>query len=125
MCKSFVCFCLSVASYFRSKGSNVYCCLVDISKVFDKKDHNALLLDVHDRGMPFYVMQLFSNGWSKLRDYVLWNGFCSEYFPVGSGVQQGSLFEGKFRNLLIDRVYFVCCKSEVLVVKCTVFLVVL
>ena len=77
----------------------MFYCSLDIAKAFDQIDHDALLKIMLQRGMPYYVVRMFSNWWNKLYDKVLWKGGLSDSFAVGSGVLQGSILGGKFFNL--------------------------
>ena len=92
-----------VVNYFRDLGSNVYCCSLDITKAFDRINHQALLNAMKDIEMSGCIVKIFANWWSKLRDVVMLNGVRSEAFSVGSGVPQGSLL-GEFFDLLMDLV---------------------
>ena len=76
---------------------------LDITKAFDRINHQALLNAMKDIEMPRCIVKILANWWCKLQDVVMWNGVRSEAFSVGLGVPQGSLLEGKFFNFLMDR----------------------
>ena len=47
-----------VINYFRDHGSNVYCCSLDTTKVFDRINHQALLNALKDFEMPGYCKNI-------------------------------------------------------------------
>ena len=78
-------------SYFGRHGSNVYTCLMDMSKAFDTVQHSVLFNTLLDEGMPAIIVRflLVSYKWQKAN--VRWGNELSEYFNIGNGVKQGAI----------------------------------
>ena len=50
-----------VVNYFKDCGSNVFCCSPDITKAFDRINHQALLNAMEDIEMPGCIVKIFAN----------------------------------------------------------------
>ena len=72
-------------------GSTANLCSIDLSKAFDKVNHNALFIKLMQRLLPVKLLQLIENLLSDCFSAVKWFGTFSEYFHVGFGVRQGSV----------------------------------
>ena len=48
----------NVVGYFRERRSKVLCCSLDISKVFDRINHIAILQAMSMKGVPAYVVRV-------------------------------------------------------------------
>ena len=68
-----------IVNYFRDRGSNVYCCSLDITKAFNRINHQALLNAMKDIEMPRCTVKIFANWCCKLQD-IKWHGVRSEAF---------------------------------------------
>ena len=64
---------------------------LDISKAFDKVWHESLIFKLKQNGVGGNVTNLLGNYLSNRKQRVVINGKTSEYFPVESGVPQGSV----------------------------------
>lgn len=50
-----------VVSYFKNRGSNVYMCLLDASKAFDKVNHLILFKKLIKRQIPYLTLHVLYN----------------------------------------------------------------
>ena len=64
---------------------------LDISKAFDKVWHEGLFFKLKQNGVGGNFINLLGNYLSSRKQRVVINGKTSEYFPVESGVPQGSV----------------------------------
>ena len=78
-------------SHFLNNGSNVFVCLLDFSKAFDKINFNELFRKLLDRKVPFILLKLFLFIYKHQRCYVKWNSKKSGSFSVQNGVRQGAI----------------------------------
>ena len=82
---------LKTVSHFTEGGSNVYACLLDASKAFDKVNYGKLFTLLLNRKMPAIFLRLILD--SYLRQYMMtkWNNCLSTRFSVTNGVKQGGV----------------------------------
>ena len=77
--------------YFQRNGSEVYACVMDLSKAFDRIKHSALFWKLPKKGMPPVYVRLLLVMYEKQKANVRWNNVLSETFSVNNGVKQGAL----------------------------------
>ena len=77
---------------YRSLNSNVYSCLLDTSKAFDRVNHYVLFDKLIKRGVPLYVVRILICLYTTQTMYVRWNNVISSGFGVSNGVRQGGMF---------------------------------
>ena len=82
---------VETVSHFLRNGSEVYSCLMDMSKAFDRVQHSHLFQKLLDQGMPAIIVRFILASYKEQRANVNWNGSCSEYFQIGNGVKQGAI----------------------------------
>ena len=78
-------------SYFLRNGSDVYTCLMDMSKAFDTVQHSHLFRKLLEQGMPAIVVRYVLVSYKHQKANVRWNGVESRYFDIGNGVKQGAI----------------------------------
>ena len=83
--------------YVRKK-SNVYCCLLDTSKVHYGKLFNVLLSrDIHP-----CIVRIIVNRYIRQKARVSWGSYITPYFDLCNGVKQGGVISAKLFTLYID-----------------------
>ena len=104
MCTSVI---KEVISYYNSRGSNVYACLLDASKAFDRLNHGKLFNILIERGLPAIVIRFIIDSYTRQITYIRWNSAKSSAIPMLNGVKQGGVlspvlfFVFKWMNLFI------------------------
>ena len=93
---------LEVTSYFLKNGSDVYECLLDFSKAFDKVGFSQLFRKLIDRKIPFIFLRLLLYIYRKQTCYVRWNSVKSECFKVRNGVRQGAIISPTLFCVYLD-----------------------
>jgi Reverse transcriptase (RNA-dependent DNA polymerase) len=92
----------STVDYFNDRGSTVYTAALDISKAYDRVSHYKLFTALLHSGIPKWVILLIVDWYSKLSVAVRWHNCYSAYFPVGSGLRQGSSLSPSLFNVFIN-----------------------
>ena len=75
----------TISHYLRS-GSEVYCCLLDFSKAFDKVNFEQLFLKLIERKMPPVILRLILFLYLHQTCFIRWNSMDSSTFCVMNGV---------------------------------------
>ena len=78
-------------SHFMRNGSEVYTCLMDMSKAFDRVQHSLLFKKLLDQGMPPIIVRFILVSYKRQSANVRWNGETSNHFEIGNGVKQGAI----------------------------------
>ena len=75
-------------SHYLSRGSDVYCCLLDFSKAFDKVNFDQLFKKLVARAVPAVVLRLVIFIYLNQSCFIRWNSCESNSFSVKNGVRQ-------------------------------------
>ena len=82
---------IETVDYYVRKGGNVYSCLLDASKAFDKVHYGKLFKLLIDRSMPSLIVRLLLDSYTRQQLCVSWDSSISRYFNVSNGVKQGGV----------------------------------
>ena len=88
-------------SYFVDRGSNVYACLLDASKAFDRVHYGKLFSLLLNRKMPAFFIRLILDSYLRQTTCTKWKGCISTNFSVTNGVKQKDVL-----SPLLFTVYF-------------------
>ena len=94
----------SVVDYFVSRNTTVNICSLDLSKAFDKMNHDALFIKLMDRNVPLKLLCLIEFWFSHTQTCVQWDSFRSSFFTLQCGVRQGGVLSPYLFALYIDTV---------------------
>ena len=89
-------------SHYLRRGSDVYCCLLDFSKAFDKVNFDQLFQKLIARKVPAIVLRLVSFIYMNQSCYIRWNSVESESFTVRNGVRQGAILSPSLFCVYLD-----------------------
>ena len=78
-------------SHFLRNGSEIFGCLMDMSKAFDRVQHSHLFMKLLDQGMPPIIVRFVLVSYKRQSANVRWNGVTSKHFRIGNGVKQGAI----------------------------------
>jgi len=81
----------NIVKQATSNGSTVNLCTTDLSKAFDKLNHNALFIKLMKRKIPTVLLELLENLFCECYSCVKWNNIMSRFFTINFGVRQGSV----------------------------------
>ena len=88
-------------SYFVDRGSNVYACLLDASKAFDRVHYGKLFSLLLNRKMPAFFIRLILDSYLRQTTCTKWKGCIYNNFSVKNGFKQGGVL-----SPLLFTVYF-------------------
>ena len=77
--------------YFLRNGSEVFICLMDMTKAFDMVQHSLLFKKLLQSGLPPIVVRLLFFMYMNQKANVRWGGTVSKYFTMSNGVKQGAV----------------------------------
>ena len=80
--------------YFMRNGTEVYTCLMDMTKAFDLVKHSLLFKKLIDAGLSVIFVRLLLFIYMNQFANVRWNGEYSSMFSVKNGVRQGAILSG-------------------------------
>ena len=92
-----------VINHYLCNHSNVYSCLLDASKAFDRVHYGKLFNILLYKKVPFVIIRLLLDAYIRQEARVIWNSCKSQYFRVKHGVKQGGVISPILFNLYIDR----------------------
>ena len=64
-----------VIDYYKSNGSPVYLCFLDLSKAFDRVDHSLLITKLMSRQVPSIIIQILQT-WYATQSFIVQWGNC-------------------------------------------------
>jgi hypothetical protein len=76
---------------FVKGGSTVNLCALDLSKAFDKMNHNALFIKLMKRLLPVELLTVLEHWFLNCFSCIKWDSVMSNFFKINSGVRQGSV----------------------------------
>ena len=88
--------------YYINKFTPVYAAFLDLSKAFDKVNHNILLLKLKNAGIPVFYLRLINFWYNNQNVFVNYNGNFSRTWKIRNGVRQGGVLSPIFFNIYID-----------------------
>ena len=91
-----------IVNYYRSLSSNVYICLLDASKAFDRINHFHLFHKLLERNLPKIIVRILFIWYQTQCFAIKWQSRVSAYFNVSNGVRQGSILSPWLFNVFID-----------------------
>jgi len=80
-----------VASYYKSRNTQIYVCMLDASKAFDRVHYGKLFQLLRNRDIPPIYIRLLLDMYSRQVLCTSWNGVFSDTFSADNGVKQGGI----------------------------------
>lgn len=91
-----------VISHYLNGNSNIYSCLLDASKAFDRVHFGRLFRLLLAKPIPKCVIRLIFDSYIRQTACATWNGYKSDFFTMANGVKQGAVLSSIFFSLYID-----------------------
>ena len=92
-------------SYFTRNGSEVFTCLMDMSKAFDTVQHSCLFKKLLDQGMPPIIVRFILVMYKNQQENVKWNNEFSRFFNIKNGVKQGAVLSAILYCVYTNRLF--------------------
>ena len=89
-------------SHYLRRGSDVYCCLLDFSKAFDKVNFEKLFRKLVERKLPSVLLRLIMAIYFNQSCFIRWNSVESKSFSVKNGVRQGAILSPSLFCVYLD-----------------------
>ena len=103
---------LETVSYFTERNYDVYACLLDASKAFDRVHYGKLFDLLMQRNIPAIVVRYLIDNYCRQQMSVQWNGHYSDQFEVHNGVKQGGVLSPILFAIYIDELLIKLKKSS-------------
>ena len=78
-----------VVSQYKSNSTNVYCAALDLSKAYDKINHDILITKLIDAKLPMSIVKIFQYMLSHTDVCVRFKAMTGQSWRVKNGVRQG------------------------------------
>ena len=104
---------IETIEYFNRNGSNVYACLMDMSKAFDNVKHSLLFQKLLDRELPPIVIRYLLITYKLQKANVKWNQEFSRFFDITNGVKQGAILSAVLYCIYTNDLYQELRRSKV------------
>ena len=89
---------------YTVKGSNVHTAFLDLSKAFDKINHDVLISKLIQKGYPAFFIKILYFMFKNQFVNVSYNDISSSWWKVGNGVRQGGILSPILFNIYIDEI---------------------
>ena len=83
-------------------GSSVYSCFLDMSKAFERVNHDLLLSKLANMGLPTHFVRIFKYVYAQIAVKVRVNESFSDSWRICRGVRQGGITSAFLFNIYID-----------------------
>ena len=80
----------------------LHVCAIDLTKAYDKVNHNSLYMKLMKRDIPLQLLELLENWLSDSLACVKWGSSWSHIFNITLGVRQGSVLSPLLFAVYID-----------------------
>ena len=87
---------METINHYVNEDSNVYSCLLDASKAFDRVHWGKLFKILIERKVSFLFIRLLLDSYLRQRSCVAWGFLKSRYFSLSNGVKQGGVLSQIF-----------------------------
>ena len=94
---------LETLHHYVNNGSNVYSCLLDASKTFDRIHYGKLFTILLSKQVPAFIIRYLLDSYICQMSRALWDTCRSGYFSMSNGVKQGGVLSVILFTINIDK----------------------
>ena len=102
---------LETVNYYVNRNSDVFSCLLDASKAFDKVHYGKLFQLLVKRDVPYIVIRLLFDSYTRQNVLVSWNSCSTRSFTVMNGVKRGGVLSPILFIVYIDELIVTLSES--------------
>ena len=99
-------------SYYLRNGSNVYTCLMDMSKAFDLVRFSTMFRKIICAGLSLIFVRILIFIYRNQFANVRWNGIFSDFFRMQNGVRQGAILSAIFYCIYMNDLFKILRKNK-------------
>ena len=88
--------------YFVSGVSTVNLCTIDVTKAFDRLNHNMLFIKFMQRKIPIFFIYILMDWYRKCVCQIKWQNLVSRVISVNRGVRQGGILSPFLFAVYVD-----------------------
>ena len=92
----------NIVNHYVSHSSTVNLCALDITKAFDRLNHDGLFINLMRRFIPATLLNVLEKWLGICYTYANWNSAYSHMFKLTSGVRQGRVLSPYLCAAYID-----------------------
>ena len=101
---------IETIGYYNRNKTNVYGCLMDLSKAF--VHHSKLFTKLLEKGLPPIICRLLITMYRNQVVNVKWSRKTSNHFKIYNGVKQGAILSPQLFSIYIDCLFFDAAKKK-------------
>ena len=94
---------IETINHYMNEGSDVYSCLIDASKAFDRVHWEKLFYMLIEKKVSYTFLRLIFDSYIRKKTCVAWGVFRSQYFLFKNCVKQGEVLSPIFFNIYINK----------------------
>ena len=94
-----------LVQHYRKGNSDVYCCLLDASKAFDRFHYGELFTLLLSTKMHVKILRLMLDSYVRPSARILRDNVATNYFQLLNRVKQGGVLSAKLFTLYIDGLF--------------------
>ena len=91
---------IETVNHYMNEGSDVYSCLIDASKAFDRVHWETFFSTLIE--VSFIILRLIFDSYRRQKACVAWSVFRAQYFLFKNGVKQGPVLSPILFTMYID-----------------------
>ena len=104
---------MEIINQYKMKGSNVYSCMLDASKAFDRVHFGSLFRLLLKRNLPLGIVRLLLDSYTRQQASTVWDQQKSSFFNITNGVKQGGVISPRTFTIYIDQLLLRLKKSGI------------
>ena len=94
----------SVVDHFTERNSTVNLCALDLTKAFDKMNHQGLFIRLMEKNIPYQILLILENWFKHGSTCVQYGNLFSDFFVMQCGVRKSGVLSPYLFVVYIDTV---------------------